>query len=301
LLFGCKQPRKNNGIMPEQLNEEKTENNITNDNYLESVDENNETVLWILSPYDMHKLTNIKNETYLYIISHIIDLKFIEEFPKLKQITDLTLEGIYIWNIEFLVFLENLEGLKIESPKIVDISPIANLNNLKWLEICCEEVVDISPIRNLKNLESFALTHNGSKINTLDPIFDLHDLKSLCLYQVSIDLTGIKNLQKLEWLRIKFLNQENLNNLIGLDQLRELEIIDKTDINDVSPLLKLPHLERLEINYDSSINYLPLATSNSLKQIYFYWSSYDDMKYFADNKLSFFKEKDIYVDLGDWR
>jgi internalin A len=317
--------------MPEYLNEEKFENIMSNDIYLVTADDYDETWFRLYSPLDIHKLANIKNETTLSIIFRrnefpmITDLKFIEEFPKLKQLHSLYIFGHYIENIESLSILDNLEHLYIECDKLVDLSPISNLYDLRYLEILrcpnlvnispvgnlinlehlsitCRNIINLSSIGNLQNLKSLVLSYNDvSAISTLDPIFDLYNIESLELYNFyndSMDLSKIKKLSKLENFIIRFLNQANLNNLVGLNQLKELSI-ETHDINDVTPLLKLPNLEKIDLG-NIFVDIISLADSNSLKEIRMNFGP-EKWYNFQDNEGKIFEEKGIYVIPYDWR
>jgi Leucine-rich repeat (LRR) protein len=310
LLFGCKSNKDNNSIIEHEINEITVE--IENQNYrdnkrsvIEIMNHRNyyrdSKLFYVRSEADLIFLANFTQDELsefidcLSIGSYIGPINFLENFTYIKYL-DLD-NGGRIANIEVFKYLSNIELLIINGiKKYVDLSPISNLENLKNLTLrYCD--VDISPISNLKNLEALYLYSN--EIENLNTIYELINLKSLRFnwQKNNIDLTHIGKLQNLEYLDLPFIIQDNLNLLINLKQLKTLEI-DRFIGSDIIFLLQLPRLEKLRINYDGSIDYLPLVNSNSLKEIWFVgWDSYDDWSDFVNNKMSIFEKNGIYTPL----
>jgi len=230
----------------------------------------------------------------LEIKTSITDIEFLSKFPYLRE---LKIEfGDKIDNIEIFRYLNNLEILEIDGiKKYIEFLPISNLINLKQLIIINSEIDDLSPITYLENLESLYLYNN--KIKNINPMYEIKSLKILEYWEDNIDTTNIYKLENLECLRILYITQEILNDIVNLKELKEL-YTNYFKINDISPLVKLACLENLHINYNRSIDYKILVKIKTLKEIEFaVWDSYDDWRDFVDNKERFFEENGISIPL----
>jgi hypothetical protein len=252
------------------------------------------------------------------------DLMFLKNFPKLRR---LEIEGGKKTkvNIEQLKYLNNLEELRLVQIIVSDISPISNLpllkeltlyglfeikdlspivklNSLETLKLLdMTGIKDISPIGKLKKLENLYITNMSEitkwdSIENFNPIFDISTLKSLDLPidRKGKDIKNIGKLTKLDYLKINVNNQEELNLISDLPQLREF-VIWNGNFNDVTPLLKLPKLKYIDFPQGLFIDVKPLTASKTIQRIRVGFSK-EKWSEFIDNDFKLFKDKDIKVE-----
>jgi hypothetical protein len=263
--------------------------------YQKSFSVANETDILFLQKFTQDELLEFIEELYIY--PSMTDLKFLENFPQLKRLR--------IWfgemdDIDALKFLQNIETLVFDGiKKHIDLSPITSLKNLKNLYLNYSEIGDLSPLSELKNLELLSF-HADCETEETYHIFNLTGLKNLKLGGLIVDLTFIERLQQLEYLQLFSISQNDLNNLSSLKQLKELDIWGESTFYDVSPLLELPNLEKIDFPRNFYINILPLASINSLKEIRMDFGP-ERWYNFQDNEGVLFEGKGIYVRPYDWR
>ncbi|MDR0289494.1 MAG: hypothetical protein LBI06_00995 [Treponema sp.] len=289
LFLGYKQSRKNNGIL-EHINNEETivinanANSGTND-YLENYLALNGIDLKDIKRLD---LMAIREEDKIY------EIKLYDDYYNDNIL--LIIGGNNIIDILSDFNLENLEELRI-SGRIISFSSIGDLRSLKKLYLeHLWQINDISAISGLENLE-YLMIIECKKLENFSPIFDLIELKYLYWENFGNenepDLTHIGNLNKLEYFYLSPITQSNLNSLAGLEQLKELELW-RSNIEDVSPLLKLPNLEKIHFGTDW-VDIMPLLASNSIKYIQINNKSYDDFYHFLENQKKLFEANGISV------
>jgi len=162
---------------------------------------------YLTSIYPLHTLTNLE---YLDI-SHndINDISYIADMVKLKELHAEFNDQIE--DIGALSDLASLEKLDISNNNIGDISSLRNLVRLKYLDISCNNVSNIdslewiSPHKDINTGEYLSglieLKLNGNTIKDVYALVCMSNLEKLYIDSTDIDLSPLKNLQKLKEIR----------------------------------------------------------------------------------------------------
>jgi hypothetical protein len=276
------------------------------------------------------ELINLPNLEKLWIRGNIENLSFLLSITQLKSlILECGGSERYEYNfLEPLKYLSNLEYLQLEGLYGQDISPIANLRKLKDLIIGnYSEKINIEQFGKLTSLESLVLENHNGKLNIDSKLFiNLKKLEYLAIIMAGeIDIAPVGILSELKHLTIGsndkinnislLKNPElqtlyiyhransypdnaehylNLDWLLNLTGLKELCIYCRV-ISDVRPLLKLPHLEKVQIRDISNIDILmPLLESNTIKELFI------DQKYYDKFPIKTFEEHGIKIWTDGW-
>jgi hypothetical protein len=207
LFCGCKPSKDNNLVMENGNDKEKIEND-------EEEIEDHETkrkkarikILYFSSFYMPLKRFNIWNMDDVELIftgfSHdelseyfdelrigpsITDIKFLENFPKLKRL-EIDFENM-IDNIDVFKYLHNLESLIFHDIKShIDLTPISNLINLKYLLLSNATQYDLNNLTVLTQLQKLVIIE--SAFHDITPLIKLPVLEELNInYDSSIDYT----------------------------------------------------------------------------------------------------------------
>ena len=194
-----------------------------------------------LQPVDLSILGQLTNLTSLSISGNVADIKFIENLTNLTYL-DIDLPS-NVKNIESIKKLENLKrlGVSLESSEQIDI--IKDMTNLESLRIS-GKVNTIEPlvnIANLKNLEVSGVDYEIKSINGLEKINELQNLTSLrlCLGQCKIEnvdfLNGNENIEELD---ISYNNIDNIDVLETMKNLKSINI-SYNNIKDLGIIKKI--------------------------------------------------------------
>ena len=113
---------------------------------------------------------------------------------QLEGITNLTLNGKNISNLEGIQYCKNLKNLSIIKCNLKDISLLSYLTNLETLKLDENKIENIFPLSNLKNLKTLTLSSNY--ISDVSPLSNLTNLKELNLSDNCIlDLRPLSNIK----------------------------------------------------------------------------------------------------------
>lgn len=141
---------------------------------------------------DVEKIGQLTNLTKLSLdIDYIYD---ITPLANLTKLTDLHLDGNRISDITPLTGLTDLKKLDLGSNLVGDLSPLSGMTNLTELNLRCNQINDLSPLSELTSLTELDLSVN--QINDLSPLFGLTGLTKLRLDYNLIDDSDIEELQK---------------------------------------------------------------------------------------------------------
>jgi len=137
----------------------------------------------------------------------------------------------YLGELLSLTGFKNLQNLTIAESDLSSLSSIEFPESLRKLHlVTCETLSDISSITELQNLNAFSLIE-CSRIEDLDVILKL---------------------ESLQWLSFPpNISQQKFGDLIeGQTQLQVVELINCSEINDLSPLQTLPELGILALQME---------------------------------------------------
>lgn len=152
--------------------------------------------------------------------------------------------------------LRSLERLRLHSFRLgEDVAPIAELTGLRWLSL--HGWRNLRALGRLTELESLELLE--VEMTNLRPFRGLHRLRELSLMGRLKSLDGIEALTALDdlWLRGRVVR--DLEQLVGLPNLRRLALLWPDAVDDFSPLGRLGSLQYLElmVGNDSDTGRLP--------------------------------------------
>ena len=139
----------------------------------------------------------------------------VENIGRLTNLTKLSLEIDYIYDITPLADLTKLTELSLDANRISDISPLAGLTELKYLDLGANLISDLTPLSGMTDLTMLDLGSN--QIDDLTPLSGLTNLKELDLSVNQIgDLTPLYELTGLTKLRLDY-------NLLDDSDIEELQ------------------------------------------------------------------------------
>lgn len=132
-------------------------------------------------------------------------------------------------NVNEIIYMKRLKSLGIFDTKITNVNFLSEFDQLESISVSCRleyAVEDVVSLKNCKKLSYVWLVN--VYIENLDMFSELTNITSLVIfpaYSKITDISGLKNLDKLNFLRIF-----------------------STDCNDYSVLFELPNLNYLEID-----------------------------------------------------
>lgn len=223
-----------------------------------------------LSGKSIEDLSGIENFTEVTVLN--LNSNKISNLQPLAQLTKLTKLHLYnnqISSLEVIEKLTNLNELCLTGNEIIDISALQSLVNLEKLYLSeyyigatgvdssqgggtskTNNITDISSLEGLKNLKYLYLS--GLKIDTIEPLKELTELKTLYIGNTLIDdddLEVLKYFKNLEWLD---LSENGISDISILKELPKLSIIEleSNNISDISVLENFEKLEWLYLSYN---------------------------------------------------
>jgi len=200
-----------------------------------------------------------KTTSDLSLIS--IDTGNFTDYTPLLAFKNLTILNIYnrliadISGITVLSQHKKLSELLLSAEKVTDISPLSALVNLRLLSVDVSKTCTVtSELLPLVHLEILAFSK--ASFETIRSISKLTWLKKLYLSidNEDIDISPIQNLKNLEHLKITGPLYKNTEfDISWISQLLKLQEIEFSGlkITDVSPLLKLPNIKRIDVMWSA--------------------------------------------------
>lgn len=175
------------------------------------------------------------------------DYNRISELSNLRHLVRLHLLSSQIYDLEPLIFLQELEEIKLSSNLINDFYPISQLKKLSILSIEKSEVSDIGFLKNLSNIKILSLKQNNIKdIQVLNELINIEDL-DLSFNQ--IENYFLKRLNKIRYLNLSHNHLKSLKN-INYTEIIQLDISNNplTSLNGLEKAIKLMFLDMNELN-----------------------------------------------------
>jgi Leucine-rich repeat (LRR) protein len=164
----------------------------------------------------------------------------------------------------------NMESLIVASwePEPGELLPLAGLKKLQSLTIAESDITTLSSIEFPESLRKLHLV-SCDTLSDISSLGELQNLKHLSLTECARtqDLEVLLELESLQWLSFPpNISQQELGKLTeGLTQLKVVELIDCSEIKDLSPLQALPelsilvlHLEKEQLGMLASLEQLQL-------------------------------------------
>jgi hypothetical protein len=218
------------------------------------------------------------------------DFKFLKYFSFIKQFS------ADVWTIKSFAGLENvypqLEHLNLGNTKskAMSLGFLPKMKNLKalYLEGHKKHIAAIAPMEKLEKLTLRSITLNSLRFLTeVEPLWwlaiklgginDFSDLPKMRLKYLELwrilRLTEFEPLEDLVQMQFLFLeqitNMKKMPNFEKLKGLRKISLWDMRNLSDLSPLLRSPALEELEIHGKTKANlgdYLKLKDIPTLKR-----------------------------------
>ncbi len=223
--------------------------------------------LYNIETRSLDGLENLKNiETIEFQFSKIEDFNALGHLKSLKNLFFTNTENL---NFNFIPDLRNLENLDISNSLFFDFGLLKELKNLSWFGYEQNEgnykVKNVQTLALLPKLKFLSLSSNGRAFYE-----DLRLDKLNSLNGLSIDrIPDLKQLTKLSALRELHLHQTlgDLSFLEFLPDLVALSIKIQKE-TDLSPLLKLKNLVKLEIDGTNVVKLSVLLKHSELQSIF---------------------------------
>jgi hypothetical protein len=205
----------------------------------------------------------------------------IEGIESLQSLRFISLIYTDVSDITPLFKIPSLEGISFENAPVASIEGIENLKHLASLHIGNSNVTDISPLNKidfayLNGTKRFSFEANGSLVKDYSPlqripIFDIVQIgaKGIAadsilpflngkpisyLYFGQSDIRSVSQLSAIEGIRnLQLSHSQELTSIDGIEthaDLTKVNLKGCTSLADLTPLLKLPKLERVIISKD---------------------------------------------------
>lgn len=196
----------------------------------------------------------------------------------LEKITKLDASNYGIKNIDSLQYAINLIELDLSNNQIEDLRLLSWAEKLKILDISNNRIKNISMLVSSPLLETLNLS--GNPIDDFSSLPLLRNLIELNVSNIKLFTNSFQTLTSINTL--KYLNVYNceLSTLDTIENLTELEEIyaRSNQIKDISPVLKLPNIEVIDLAYNHITDLSPLNSANSsiLNNIQAFWLNNQD-------------------------
>jgi internalin A len=202
---------------------------------------------------DLSPLRNLRNLQILNVTgTRITDFSPISD---IKTLNSLSVNGRQLVGLSILRNLPNFKKLSLYETDTVDLSPIGELENLESLQVEGPRMLKLSPLRRLSKLSNLYLSCQAGDFTTLMQVQDvaaigeLHELKKLTFFQVLItDVSFMRELRNLTEFTAMFVPISNINGIENATALVTVQL-SRTNVVDISPLLRLPNLTDVYVAY----------------------------------------------------
>ncbi|CAL5997683.1 leucine-rich_repeat domain-containing protein [Hexamita inflata] len=198
----------------------------------------------------LYNLAKFKKLRSLNVSNNRVDLLNIHNITSL---TKLSMSYCSLQNIDLISSLVNLQELNLNGNSILDLSSLLKLKCLTKLYMCSCILKNINQIiyqiSQLVNLEEFDLSSLFFTDIDISPLCKLKNLTKLNL-SFSYYLKGIDQIWQLtlEVLNISATGLKNTDSIGPLINLKELDISENLNIEDITPLKDLVGLIKLNMN-----------------------------------------------------
>lgn len=255
----------------------------------------------IIAPFSQKKyreqILEMEDRTFYCLLSDESCIDGTIEDIADKDITNLYINNLELYNFEALSHMENLNSLHYScrdntlslnfsgtfpslteldiNTIITDVGNISSITGLKNLDLSETDITDISSFSTLTEMEYLNLSHTG--VDDISSLSGMTKMKELRLDYTNVyDISAVRDMQNIELLS-SFQNLihekekliSDVSPLAGKDKLRELYLYG-SDVSDITPLSNLPNLEKLELSYTPLESLAPMYTMPKLKEVAYY-------------------------------
>ncbi len=202
---------------------------------------------------DLSPLRNFRSLRALNVTgTRVTDLSPIS---KIETLEELSINGRQLPGLVTLRDLSNLKKLSLFDAEPVDLSPIGELGSLESLSIDGPLTMNLAPLRRLSKLSNFSLSPQAAdftammQVRDIAAIGELHTLKKLRLMEVVITdlrfMRGLRNLSEFTAMIVPISDISGIEDVTALSSVQ----LTRTNVVDISPLLRLPNLTELYVAY----------------------------------------------------
>ncbi|MHB1314522.1 MAG: leucine-rich repeat domain-containing protein [Christensenellales bacterium] len=207
----------------------------------------------ITSIEGIEALQNLKDITL--VLTEVSDISPLFKIPSLERIS---FENTYVSSIEGIENLKRLVDLRSGNSNVTDISPLnkidfSYINELTdgfSFEAKDSLIKDFSPLQRIPKFNEIMV--GIKRISNILPYISNKPVFSLYIAGSDINaISQLSSIQNIQMLHLPYSSQ--LNSIGGIENhvdLEELNLVNCPNIDDLSPLLKLPKLKRLVIGTD---------------------------------------------------
>ncbi|MEO1132260.1 MAG: leucine-rich repeat domain-containing protein, partial [Cyanobacteria bacterium J06639_1] len=188
----------------------------------------------------------------------IADLSPLASLPNLKV---LDVRSNQITSIAPLANAEQLTELSIGSnPQLTDFSPLRAIAQLEVLDLSISNIEDLSILDGLTQLRELDLSFTA--LSSLAPLSALTNLENLEIRRTSPkldDLDFISSLSNLKTLRLSDNSIRSIDEIASLSDLTSLDLASNA-IADLAPLANLTQLQTLDVSDNAVASIAPLES-----------------------------------------
>jgi len=189
----------------------------------------------------------------------------------------LTRHGLspHLSDTELKYAYKKLEIINVKSDtEIDDIKPVKELPIITGLDIDIVKPISLDPLYDMTQLKFFSLSYLRSgytSIKNINAVQYATQLEKLVLKYLNItNLTPISNLRKLKYLEMVYQGIDNAVDISPLYPLNELEtlILEGTPVQHIRPLVNLKKLKHLNIQHTHLKSIEGIENCKSLTHVY---------------------------------
>lgn len=208
----------------------------------------------------------------------------------------LVLSGVQLSGEELdtLSTLTELTALSLNDCGLTDVSALSGLTKLRSLSLSGNDIRDISPIKGLSELRTLYL--NGNPVESLEPLYSLSGLTTLDIRDREITDTELKALQEklpnctvfsdeatvevkdlslggvdfksdVTELDLSGRGVTDISALADCTALKSLDLSDNAELSDISALVNMPELARLDLGSTKVSSLSPIMALTKLQYL----------------------------------
>ncbi len=241
---------------------------------------------------DINDLSKLTNLTYFSIRTQA-QMNNIEALTKLSALSSLSIHTVNnLENIDFLSNMPNIENLDLSDNNISDITPLRTLTKLRNLDILknpintkeSETAETLKILRDNGTYISVIETNSTSNIEFKDERF-----KQILIKNNNADLNKDNQISVEEMERLSYIYLSGNDSITSIDEIvyatNAIGVYVSQEVEDISPLAKLPRLRTLSLSNKSATDKNLLTAGKLTKLTSIEVSVYDYNTTFTNLKM----------------